>query len=184
MIFLEKHVFRATSISDAIESWLGPFGAPNDFQLGLTCVEVKTYTRLKPYITISSIQQLDTSASDRLFLYSCQLERAFATSNKSISLTELVNRVKHIISERDSSAIVPFEERLSALGFDQEEDYSDCIWLFGTEKLFQVHDGFPRISSKTVPFGVDDIKYRIEIAACEPFAVDLTLLPTLIFGDR
>ena len=182
--FLENYVFQATSISDAVESWLGPFGAPNDFQLGLACVEVKTYTRLKPYVTVSSIQQLDTSDSDTLFLYSCQLERALETSDKSISLTELVDRVKSIIGERDSSVIVPFEERLSALGFDPDEDYSDCNWLFGKEKLFRVNDGFPRISSKTVPRGVDNIQYRIEIAACEPFAEELTRLHSLIFGDR
>lgn len=181
--FLKTHVFQATSVADAVESWLGPYGAPNDFQLGLKCVEVKTYTKLKPYITISSIQQLDTSDSTRLFLYSSQLERALETSNNSFSITELVDRVKHVITERDPSVIVSFEERLSAVGFDQEEDYSDCIWLFGREMLFHVADGFPRISSKTVPNGIDHIQYRVEIAACEPFAEDLTRLPTLIFGD-
>ena len=82
------------------------------------------------------------------------------------------------------SAMLAFEERLNAAGFNWEDDYSDKSWVIGAEELFKVTEGFPRVTPPMVPLGVDDVRYAILLPACDKFRVEIDSLTQAITGER
>ena len=79
-------------------------------------------------------------------------------------------------------AVIQFEERLNATGFDWNDDYSDTPWLIGDISLFEVLQGFPRITPPMFLPGVEDVRYAIALSRCESFRVDTTILARAISG--
>ena len=49
--------------------------------------------------------------------------------------------------------------------------------------LYEVADGFPRLTPSMVPAAVDDVRYTISMAACEDFRAAQTALIEAITGD-
>ena len=181
---LESHLLVAMPVRDAVEAWVGPLGAPKDFQIGLLCAEVKAPAPQKAAVSISSIHQLDAAGLTRLFLYVSEVAAASDGSSSAITVTEAASRVRSAIEARDMSAMLTFEERLNAAGFNWEDDYSDKSWVIGEEVLFEVTEGFPRITSTMVPLGVADVRYTIAMSACEKFRVEPAALTGAITGER
>lgn len=179
---LETRLLAALPTGDAVESWVGPMDAPKDFQVGHVCIEVKALSPQKAEIAISSINQLDTAGTSRLFLYVSEIAAASSDSLSARSVTDLARRVRTTIEERDASAIFAFETRLNALGFNWEDDYSDKQWIVGDEMLFEVTGGFPRVTPSMVPPGVNDVRYAVGLAACEQYRVDIATVTEAIEG--
>ena len=168
---------------DAVESWTGPLGAPKDFELGLVGIEAKARSPQRPEVRISSADQLDSTGMSRLFLSVIEVGAAFDDSATAVTITDVARRVRNRITALDISAAIAFDERLAALGFDWEEDYSDTHWSIGDEVLYEVADGFPRLTPSMVPAAVDDVRYTISMAGCEGFRVHQTSLAEAILGD-
>jgi len=42
------------------------------------------------------------------------------------------------------------------------------------EKTFEVRDEFPRICTKDVPIGLDQVRYNLNLASCEDFLSELS----------
>ena len=81
------------------------------------------------------------------------------------------------------SAAIQFEERLHATGFDWNDDYSDNPMLIGDVSLFEVLEGFPRITPPMFLPGVEDVQYAITLSRCESFRVDMTVLAQAMSGE-
>ena len=63
-----------------------------------------------------------------------------------------------------------------AVGFNWTDDYSDQLWLIAGESVYEVREGFPRITPTMFPSGVGNVGYAIALADCEPFLVDVATL--------
>ena len=87
-----------------------------------------------------------------------------------------------MIVAQEPAAIDLFEERLLSIGFDWEDDYSDKRWIKGNEHVFEVREGFPRITASMVPGGVHNLRYSISLPECESFRVDISKLTNLLSG--
>ena len=181
---LERHLLPVMPARDAVEGWVGPTGAPKDFQIGTLCVEVKARSDQKAAIRVPSIHQLDTHGLEQLFLYVSQISAAPVESRPVLTVKDVANRVRSAIEARDMSAAVIFEERLYAAGLDWDVDYSDKSWLIGEGVMFEVTEDFPRITSSMVPPGVDDVRYTIVLAGCERFRVESEVLTEALTGER
>ena len=181
---LETHLLPAMPAGDAVEGWVGPMGAPKDFQIGLVCVEAKARGHQKAAVRVSSIHQLDAPGAAQLFLYVSEVAAAPVESRSARTVTEVADRVRSAIEARDMSAMLAFEERLNAAGFNWEDDYSDKSWVIGAEELFKVTEGFPRVTPSMVPLGVDDVRYAIALSACDKFRVEIDFLTRAITGER
>ena len=89
------------------------------------------------------------------------------------TLTETAGRLRSVIAEQDVVAVDLFEERLGAVGFDWKDDYSDRPWLVVGESLYEVREGFPRITPEMFPGGAANVRYTVSLPDCEMFRVDL-----------
>ena len=92
-------------------------------------------------MTISSEHQLDFSDGDTLFLHITEVVNATEGTSGAFAVTEFASRIRCVIAEHDMVAVDLFEERLSAVGFDWTDDYSDKLWLVGRESLYEVREG-------------------------------------------
>ena len=184
LLVLERHLLPVVSAGDAVRGWVGPLGAPRDFQIGDIGVEAKTCTPLASKINISSAEQLDSSNSTRVFLHVIEVSEALEDSPSAVTVPEVVKRTREMVVEKDMSAEGEFEDRLLAAGFDWADDYSEDRWLVGSESLYEVVEGFPRITPETTPAGVAEVRYLIALAQCDDFRVPDADLAGAIAGGQ
>ena len=180
--FIERYLLEVIDVREALEGWTGPLALPKDFQIGLVGVEVKARSPQQTKINVSSIEQLDLVGMSRLFLSVIEVGTASAASSNSLTVADLVKRVRDRIEALDVSAIFIFDERLNAFGFDREEDYSDKHWSIGGELMYEVTEEFPRLIPSMVPAEVDGITYMVNISSCERFRIMPTVVTEAILG--
>ena len=180
---LENHLLPVMGTADAVRCWVGPLGAPQDFQIAWIRLEAKVRAPQASTVGISSLQQLDSTGIKHLYLHATEVAEALEDSASAVTITDVASRTRDAIAARDKSVTICFEERLSATGFDWNDDYSDRRWLIGEESLFEVAEGFPRITPAMVPAGVEYVKYAIKLPKCESFRVEMTDLAQAISGE-
>ena len=162
----------------ALEAWRGPAGASKDFELDGCLVEVKARRgAARPFVQISSEDQLSDVDGCRLFLVVSSVDAAIKPNGKT--LTDYVAELDRAISETDTEAYGLWEEALLASGFDFADDYSERRWTIGKSAEYEVVSGFPRIGNP-VPGGVSGVRYSISLEACEPFSAASGELQALI----
>jgi len=165
----------------AIEAWTGPTGSAKDFELIGSCIEVKTRrVAAKPFVSISSEDQLSDVEGSRLFLRVANV--ASAVIPDGLDLHDHVRMTARLF--RDSgSAFDTWEDVLFSTGYDPDNDYDERRWQLGAVAQFEVTEGFPRIATP-LPAGVEAVRYSIGLDACAPFSFDADLIDTIREGLR
>lgn len=150
----------------AIEGWTGPSGATRDFEFINTCIEVKTKrVAAKPYVSISSAEQLADIKDSRLFLNVQNV--ASAVSPDGLTLHDHVALTAKLF-RNSTYALDKWEESLYSTGYDPANDYEERRWHLFADETYEVKSGFPRITAPLLP-GVEMVKYSIALDACSEF---------------
>ena len=184
LVVLERHLLPALEPLDAVRSWTGPLDAPHDFEISRIHVEAKARGSATPRVLISSEHQLESGNAERLFLHVTEVTTAAEGGQDALTVTDIATRIRVVLAGRDMAAVDIFEERLGAVGFDWTDDYSDKPWVVGHEALYEVREGFPRITPAMVPGGVANVKYMIALPDCEEFRVVPASLPIAASGAK
>ena len=182
LVVVERHLMPVLGALDAVRCWTGPLGTPQDFEISRVHVEAKAQGASAPRVTISSEHQLQSGDDDTLFLHVTEVVTAAEGTAGAFTLTEMANRLRSVIGEQDMVAVDLFEERLGAVGFDWKDDYSDRPWLVVGESLYEVREGFPRVTPAMFPGGVGNVRYTVSLLDCGMFRVDPSMLMTAISG--
>ena len=182
LVVLERHLLPVLGTLDAVRCWTGPLDTPRDFEIAQIQIEAKTRGQAVPRVIISSEHQLASLGADRLFLHVTKVSIAPENASGAVTVTNMASRVRSLLIERDTAAVDPFESRLDTIGFDWKDDYSNKSWLIGDESVYEVCEGFPRITPATIPGGVGDVRYTLSLPDCEAFRVDPTALADAISG--
>lgn len=180
---VESHLLVVLPVQDVVSAWVGPFGASKDFQFGLVCVEAKAMSPQKAEIIVASIDQLDESNTAKLLLYVSEVGSAGGESPTALTVLDMASRVRKKIAELDVSALMMFEDRMSALGFDWDDDYSDKSWEIGRETVYEILGDFPRVTPRHLISGVKEVTYAIDLTKCEDFKVEVKELRRAILGN-
>lgn len=152
-----------------IEGWTGPDGATRDFEFINTCIEVKTKrVAAKPYVSISSAEQLADIKDCRLFLNVQNV--ASAVSPDGMTLHDHVALTAKFF-QNSTNAFDKWEESLYSTGYDPTNDYEERRWHLFSDETYEVKDGFPRITTPLLP-GVEMVRYSIALDACSEFITD------------
>jgi hypothetical protein len=155
---------------DAIQSWKGPSGFPQDFAADNKVFEIKSHlVGSQQTVRISSPSQLWVDSAS---LYLCIYHLA-EVSTGGKSLGELVDE---IFTALESSALAAeeFEEKLGNLGYMDFPEYRHQEFLTAKLEFFLVDDDFPRITPAAIKPGIHDLKYGIQLAALSPFRTSIT----------
>ena len=182
LVVVERQLIPVLGALDAVRCWTGPLGTPQDFEISRVHVEAKAQGVSAPRVTISSEHQLQSGTGDTLFLHVTEVVIAAEGTAGAFTLTETANRLRSVIGEQDMVAVDLFEERLGAVGFDWKDDYSDRPWMIVGESLYEVREGFPRITPEMFPGGVANVRYTISLPDCEMFRVTSGVLKAAVTG--
>ena len=180
---VKKHLLPLLGSVDAIRCWTGPLGTPQDFEISGVHIESKAQGTAA-LVTISSEHQLELGHADKLFLHVTDVVSASEGTENAFTLTQIAQELRSTIAKQDMVAMEHFEERLNTVGFHWTDDYSDKLWLVVGESLYEVREGFPRITSRMFPGGVGNVRYTISLPDCEAFRVTSTALTDTISGDN
>ena len=179
MLVLKRYLLPALPPILAISCWIGPLGSPKDFEVGRLAIEAKARRgSATPFIKISSEHQLDESGCDCLLLHVVELDRLPVEGDPQhgISIASLAAEIRGQLESADRTATEAFEGCLVSAGVRQEDNYEDDLWVEGPSRIFEVRDGFPRVTGMTAGVGVRGVQYSIDLSACDPFAVPTTRL--------
>ena len=176
LLVLSRHLLPVLGPTDAIRCWTGPLGSHHDFEISQIHVEAKARGPSVPVVNISSEFQLDSGSAAKLFLHVTEVAIATQGTTDASTLTDVAHEVRSEMAKDDMAAVELFEHRLATVGFDWTDDYSDRLWLVEEESVYEVREGFPRITPIMYPSGVGNVMYEISLMDCKPFLVDIGTL--------
>ncbi|MBX5160409.1 PD-(D/E)XK motif protein [Rhizobium sp. NZLR8] len=157
----------------AIEAWKGPDGASKDFEFPNICVELKARrSAAKPYVAISSVEQLADVDGARVFLRVTDVTAAMTP--EGLTLHDHVAATL-LALQTSAFAVARFDQMIFDFGYDPVHKYDGRRWFIGESREFEVLEGFPRIVPP-IASGVTDVRYSIGLAECAPYALAEPLL--------
>ncbi|WP_135849379.1 PD-(D/E)XK motif protein [Serinibacter arcticus] len=160
---------RTGLMRTAVDSWVGPLGAPQDFEFNDGNVEVKSVRPLGAAITISSAAQLSTEWSE-LLLVVHRVEGPLEYSAEGISAATLVESVRSVLMSEGGGA-ENLLSRLDRLGVDISDKYYTSPVRFLSETVYRVDEDFPRITVADVPAGVERVSYQLNLSSIASYIV-------------
>ena len=172
LLFLKEELIPKFGSTDAIKFWLGPKGAPQDFCVNNSAIEVKCQLGgTTDNIKISSIEQL-FSQMPKLYLYVVTLGKTTEDNINAVNLPIMIDQISKILEEEDSTSINLFQDLLLEVGYDFSKKYYEYNYLFVEKHFYNVIDGFPRITPESIPIGIIRVTYNISLADCSPFELE------------
>ncbi len=169
--FLHDYLMPAVGAAQAVPAWTGPHKAQQDFQTSGIAIEVKTSTaKQHQKVPIASEQQLDDTGLDALYLYHLSLREMHDGGE---TLPGIIDKIRDDLSgDPDTSKLL--EDLLILAGYldEHRERYEDTGYADRIVQIFQIQEGFPRITERVLVNGVGDVQYSVSLSACAPFIVD------------
>jgi Putative PD-(D/E)XK family member, (DUF4420) len=162
--------------------WQGPIGANQDFLFGGVAVEIKACTgNDTDFVSISNVRQLDDTGLDQLFLYQGVYD---FRQDAGQTLKMLIERLRELLAPSASAADI-FEERLLAAGYIEPSSSPFERYGFSrrSRRAFHIEAGFPRLLESSLPHGVSDVRYTLNLAACAAFGVTEAIVNGAIVGS-
>ncbi len=168
-LFAEVHILscvcRKEGVDLALAAWQGPKRELHDFRFSDGLLEVKSWaTESGARIHISHPSQI---VVDNFAPVQIAAVRLHIGGPNGITLPELVGCVKQTM---DPVQAETFEELLSEYGYMESHSpyYSEKIDL-GAVDIYDVREGFPHVDVKTIPGGISNLRYSIELGSIERF---------------
>ena len=177
---LREVVAPVTGVTKALDGWQGPMGADQDFQMGTTCMEVKTSVAGHlDRLLISSERQLEVPEDVLLLLLGLSLD---GRPNHGETLPEMIDSIRVLTSE--AGCLHLLEQRLDVLGYSNEDGhvYSDLGYTVRALHPFLVEPGFPRIVSGDLQEGIGEVRYSVSATSCSAYRLDVGQPAELLAG--
>ena len=152
-------------VDKAINSWIGPDYADQDFVCDDTWYEVKSTVPGSDSVRISSVEQLDSKIPGHLSVV--YLDKTSDTDKKRLSLNALVKEVKNSIP--DTMLQLQFESKLIELGYYYHEDYDRINFKLGGVSVYSVGQDFPCIRKDSTPISTVRISYDLLLSHIDEF---------------
>ncbi|MDA8119216.1 MAG: PD-(D/E)XK motif protein [Gammaproteobacteria bacterium] len=159
LTFLRAIMQAGVSPPLAMEAWVGPYDAEQDFALGAGAVEVKaTMSSYGFTAKIASLEQLDDSVRKPLFMAGARLSER----ESGRSLPDFASSVREMLDDEPGAAAM-FSDRLLAAGYHGEyvDHYKRRFSVEGI-RVMEVRENFPRIVPGNVPAGIRKVIYEID----------------------
>ncbi|WP_066392256.1 PD-(D/E)XK motif protein [Neobacillus mesonae] len=154
-----------------VKDWKGPLKNRIDFVSKKGGVEIKTVTpKIRDEIKISNEKQLEINpVIDTLFLYVLKVEVNDSTGN---SLQNMIETIEEQLVNRAPSLAVKFKDLLLEAGVISD-DYDKNYFFVHEELGYIATEEFPKLTSKNLPTGINNVSYSIDLSHCKSFKVPI-----------
>jgi len=160
-----SRVIASIGVDAALDTWKGPAGELHDFRFDASRIEVKTWgNESAPRIFISDPSQIVIDTTWPVFIATVQLAK------DDVAGLTLPERIATVINGMTASQKSVIEVLLADVGYlsVHAELYSKRYTVADTVS-YHIRDGFPLIDPTTLPGGVTNLKYALELGALSPF---------------
>lgn len=173
-LFAELSVLRAwmqagVNVRDAVDRWVGPLGADQDYQLGEMAWEIKSVQPDATSVAIASEKQLYSETKRVLLLVVVLTEPPEGLAGHT--LNQLVRGLREEIA-CSPDALVTFEERLDAANYLVRDEYDRPLLYVSDVKAYLIGHGFPRLVRPELPAGVMNVRYDLDLPSCAQYVTE------------
>ncbi len=160
LVCLEQLLLTSLPASTVLDAWQGPLDGLQDFSLGTGAIEVKSTLAAEGFTArIMSLEQLDDSLRQPIFVFACRL----GVASEGLSLPQRVAYLRGQLAN-DPAALCRFETALLGVGyFDRHHERYAREFVCLQARWLPVVDGFPRLTMGMVPVGVRSATYEIDL---------------------
>lgn len=167
--FAEYLFDNGFSKDEVINAWQGPNGGDRDYVLGDRWFEIKTVSTGKDTITISSLNQLETSLKG--FLTIISVDESSKMDSQAFSISFAIEKMRKFLSDAPEARRI-FEEKLVSVGYLDKQAYNDIYFRIGDMYYYEVRHDFPRLVTENVPAEIVAVKYDLSKAGIETWKVE------------
>jgi hypothetical protein len=151
--------------------WAGPEAEEQDFRIDDSSFEVKAVATGKTRVKIASLRQLDTLTAT-LRLLAVPLNPAAGSG--AFSLESMVAEIREALGEA-SPGRTAFESKLLLVGYSDSDGAIRRTYSIGEPLCYEIIPGFPTLTPSTVPDGVVEASYTVDLSLCRAFERELAL---------
>jgi len=170
--FLKMILETRIPVLKALESWRGPLDGLQDFVLGTGAIEVKSTVAVKGFpATIGSLEQLDRSAVNPLFLTGIRL----SLDDKGKTLPELIIELGEFFNN-DLEERIAFENLILQAGFlsSFSANYTRRFTHVETT-IMPVSETFPTLTRGNIDTAIRRVQYELDLDLVNVPAISLDL---------
>lgn len=182
LLVLRDVIAPIVGLKRAVDSWAAPGDLGlHDFAAQGWELEVKAHTRLSDRIHVSTTGQLESLATDPVFLCTVELE----ASPEGTSLVELAHSLV-ASAATDAPLAATIQAALVMRGLRAPPFDGECAIRYraATPRAYLVTQDFPLIRRRSVPSAVTDVAYSVLLAALSPFAITTSVLTATLSGSE
>lgn len=161
LLFLEGQIHAGMPVLQAVEGWVGPDGADQDFSYADSWYEIKAVGISADAITISSLEQLNRQDKGEIVVM--RIDKCAPEHHGATSLANEVHKVQ-LLTSADADAASLFESKLTRYGYIDLEEYKEQRYVYSNQERYAVDEQFPRLTCKCVPPQVTTAKYTLSLA--------------------
>ena len=105
------------------------------------------------------------------------------TGSPGTTLPELVDTLRNELEANDPAAVTHLNERLIQAGYldSHRENYSGRQLRPAHERFFRVEGEFPRLRGDTIPQGIVECSYMVDLNACASWETSETVFTQDVF---
>ena len=168
LCFLLYYMIPSYGASQALDSWIGPDKADQDFVAPDKWYEVKALVSGAETVRVSSIEQLDTSNDGELVLV--YLDKTSYADSRKITLNTVIHTLDDELPSDETRK--KLRDILLKQGYYFREEYDQYIFRYSGKQRVLVTSFFPSLRRKSLPTAITDANYFLSIADIREFFVE------------
>lgn len=159
--YLEKVIISGKDIQSAIDGWVGPDGADQDFVYDGIWHEVKAVGVAATEVEISSVEQLGTgSITGELVIE--RVDKCAPETQGAFTLNQMVKKIYNVL-QADGEVLDSYISKLNSLGYIGMPEYDVTKYKHSGEEIYSVDNKFPRITRDGLRPEIANVNYLLSI---------------------
>lgn len=161
LLFLKRQLQQNVPPLTAVQSWVGPDGADQDFVCADCWYEIKTIGVSSDAVLISSLQQLDVKQPGKLVVF--RIDPCAPEKVSGFSIAGLVTEIRKMITS-DLDTVSLFDMKTTRYGYIDLPDYLEQKYFNSGVAYYLVDSSFPKLSREFTPSQVLNCQYSLSVA--------------------
>lgn len=177
--FLSDILGKTIPSAQLLLAWRGPTRSLRDFVVGPLEIEIKaTASAALSTFHVTHLAQLNDVPDGTLALAHYRL----AEDASGQSLPGLIDHLRQHLRQTFPDGVRELDQRLMDAGYIDAHArlYERRLLSVRLVRFFRVREGFPRLRPSSVPRGIVDASYAVDLLACIPYEIDIDTFTSLL----
>lgn len=165
LVFLKEILFDKYGKNVALQSWIGPDKADQDFVCADSWYEVKATVSGAATVKISSIEQLDTNNDGELVVV--YLDKTSYANPNRITLNSIVDEIENNLENGEQRQLL--RDILIRQGYIHRNEYDEHGFVCTVINRYLVNQSFPALRKKDISTAIANSNYSLSLSAIQEF---------------